>query len=75
MTSEVYHTTDGSGDWMCCWVWEFQKSYQRLGWTNYLYFTSEELANKWLNEYVIPGRPGITAKVKLRLGTVDHFLP
>lgn len=68
---EVCHTTGGSGDWMACWQWEFQKLFQCMGWTYYLYFTTEELANKWLNECVKPSFPGIETQVKQRMGSRD----
>lgn len=65
---------DGTGDWMLCWQWEFQKQYGCEGWTYYCYFDTEELAKGVLESYVKTGFPGTVSTVKKRTNGRDYLM-
>lgn len=65
------HNIDGTGDYILAWIWAFQKSLGQMGWTYYLYFDREEVANSVLESYVKTGFPNDEYKVKKKTGSKD----
>lgn len=68
------HTTDGTGNFILSWKWEFQHLHQRMGWTYWLLFSKEEDAQEFLDSYVKKGFPNDKTQIVPYLGEESYFI-